>query len=153
MNNSNQITNLMMTHHGLIMSLLSFLKDTLNLPPEKYPEVVNSFEKFKWELEKHIFAEERVIFKAWSKEDSEISKIIQDLIKNHSKMLEALDTICDNLAPNYQFSLDKFETLLKEHASIEETVLYPKLDKVLGDKEKTNIIKKIDEIPLRKTVR
>ncbi len=97
MRNSNTILEIMLGDHALIELLLINFKDNLSKDIELVKKL---FYEFRWELEKHIFVEEKVIFKFCDLPASEMCKTVQDLTEEHDKMLEMLNEIRNKLAIN-----------------------------------------------------
>ena len=139
---NNSFTKLMVKHHRRIEDLLVLFKESTG---ENFELMSESFDKFKWELEKHIFTEEKAIFKFCDCKDENISTILSDLIKEHDVVLEMLNTLLNDLAIKDKFDVSQPERLLKKHKSFEDSFLYPKLDASLDNSQKSFIIKKINE--------
>ena len=59
MNESNKITAVMVRDHCKIKNLLDDFEEKTK---QDHKEMVKSFHKFEWELEKHLFVEEKAIF-------------------------------------------------------------------------------------------
>lgn len=149
-NKNPTLLDLMLVHHGLLEVLFSSLKDNIGMETKKefVSEMVNDFQ---WELEKHFFVEEKVIFKSASEGQPEIYKIIVQLLEEHDIMLKMLEGVKSQLAKKLPTNLSKFGNLLTEHRIIEEHKLYPDLDSRLNDEEKKLIISRINQLPLVKT--
>ncbi len=147
MKNSNTITEIMIGDHALIELLLMSFRDVLDKNDESAEKL---FEEFRWELEKHIFVEETVIFKPCSRLGSEICNIAITLSKEHGIMLDALNKLRDDLAVKNKIDISKFQELLTAHRNVEEKNLYPKLDEELTKLEKEMIVARINEIPIGK---
>jgi iron-sulfur cluster repair protein YtfE (RIC family) len=149
MRNSNTILEIMLDDHALIEVLLIAFRDNLGKDIESIEE---SFDKFRWELEKHIFVEEKVIFKFCNLPESEICKTVNNLVKDHDNMLAMLNEVQNDLVTKNETDISKFQELLKTHRKIEEEVLYPRLDQILDKEQKEIIIARINEVPLKKEV-
>ena len=147
MGNSNTILEIMLRDHALIEVLLVVFKDNLG---KDIKSVEESFDKFRWELEKHIFVEEKVIFKLCDSPESEMCEIVKGLTKDHNTMLEMLNEVQNDLVTKNETDISKFQELLTNHRKIEEKTLYPKLDQILDKEQKKIIIARINEIPLKK---
>lgn len=147
MKNSKEILNTMIEEHALIEVLLLVFKNDLTKEPGS---AENSLNKFSWELEKHFFVEERAIFKFCGSPDSEICQIVQELIQEHSIMLEMLNEIKNDLVIGKNIEISSFLILLEKHRNTEEKKLYPKIDQEFSQENKDIIISKINEIPLKK---
>jgi hemerythrin superfamily protein len=149
MRNSNTILEMMLGDHALIESFLINFKDNLSKGIEL---VEKSFDEFNWALEKHMFVEEKVMFKFCDSLTSEICKIVQGLTKDHDSMLEMLNEIRNMLVINKEIDISNFQEFLMDHKRIEETTLYPKLDQILNKEQKEIMIAQINEIPLEKEI-
>ncbi|MCF7835773.1 MAG: hemerythrin domain-containing protein [Candidatus Marinimicrobia bacterium] len=142
----NRLLKLMVAHHGLIEALLVVFKDSLN-DPQKAQE---SFDDFKWQTEKHFFVEEKVNFRFVLVDQEELYKIVQRLTDEHSQMLGMLGRLEDQLKKGEQVEMDALVDMLTKHREVEEKVLYPKMDELLGEYQKNLITKRINEIVIEK---
>lgn len=149
MRNSNTILEMMLGDHALIELLLTNFKDNLSKDIESAKK---SFDEFEWALEKHMFVEEKVMFKFCDALTSEMCTTIQGLMKDHNKMLEMLNEIRNKLAINKEIGILNFQEFLMNHKKLEETTFYPKLDQVLNKEQKEIMIAQINEIPLEKEI-
>ena len=149
-NENPTLLDLMLVHHGLLEVLFSSLKDNIGMETKKefVSKMVNEFQ---WELEKHFFVEEKVIFKSVSDGQPEIYGIVVHLLEEHNTMTKMLEEVKSQLAEKLPVDLSKFGNLLTEHRMIEEHKLYPELDNKLDDEEKKSIISRINQLPLVKT--
>lgn len=138
---------MMIGHHALIELLLLDFKDTVGKDIELAKKL---FQEFRWELEKHIFVEERVIFEPCDQLKSEVCKITMHLVKEHGIMFELLNKAEDDLEAKNKADIAEFHELLTKHRDTEEKMLYPRLDQELTEKEKETIISRINDIPLKK---
>lgn len=143
----NTILGLMLRHHALIETLLKTFQDNLR---EDSGAGRDSLNKFRWELEKHIFVEENVIFKTCSMKDSEGCKVVHNLIRGHFTMMNILDDVSQTMNKGKidEKEIFLFQKFLTAHKQTEEKKLYPKLDATLSNKDKKTIIYRINEIPI-----
>lgn len=146
MQNSNEISEIMLGHHALINLLLLTFKEALGKNDESADRL---FDEFRWELDKHIFVEERVVFKFCESKESEICGIIKGLVKEHDTMLVMLNEVKNNLMTKSRADTQRFEELLIAHRRVEEEKLYPLIDKTLSRTEKEAIIARINEVPVK----
>jgi len=146
MNNKNTILDLMIGHHALLEVLLTVLKDNLEKGSGAIRE---SLDEFRWQLEKHVFVEERVIFEPCRVRGSDICEVIKHLVEEHDTMMKMLNNMRDDMTKKDAAGITAFQELLKEHREVEERKLYPKLDIDLDKFQKEGIIKRINEIPLK----
>lgn len=140
---NNSLSKLMVKHHRRMDGLLVLFRESIGGNFELMNE---SFDKFKWELEKHIFTEEKAIFKFCDYKGENVSTILSDLIKDHDAALEMLNTLLNNLTTKDKLDVSQLERLLKRHRSFEDSFFYPKLDASLDESQKSFIIQKIDEL-------
>jgi len=147
MKKSNAITEIMVGDHALIEVLLIYFKDSLGKSAEL---TERTFDKFRWELEKHIFVEEKVIFVFCKLVNSEMCQIVEKLAEQHETFFEMLNEMKNDIVIKNETDISKFQELLTNHRKTEETILYPKLDQEVNETQKEMIIAQINEIPLSK---
>lgn len=104
------------------------------------------FSKFKWNLEKHFFLEEKAIFNIFELTDgTEISDVF-DLMQEHGEILEETKkvekTLAENCCPNMTELIEK----LRKHSKFEDDFFYSRLDEILSPQQKEEIIKRAEEI-------
>ncbi len=131
------ISDLLLRDHFKIEKLLSEFKMSIGSP-----EAGKKFDRFKWELEKHIFIEERVIFTFVRPEDNEDFAAIPKLEREHDEILDLMKSIEKDTKEE---DVLKLQNSLMKHKNFEDEVLYPKLDVELNDEQKKIIIKRIKE--------
>jgi hypothetical protein len=132
------VTSLMVRHHAAIDLMLKLFMDETDKSSASAKKI---FEDFKWELEKHIFTEDRVIFKLCA--DSEQCKLAEELSVEHKRMFDLLDKIEKDLNSS---EASAFQYLLVGHRKREEEKLYPKLDEVLTERQKQLTFERVNEI-------
>jgi len=145
MNESTNILELMVKDHCKIEQLL----DELEVNVEKeYPTMIKSFNKFEWNLEKHIFVEEKAIFTSYNPGDViEGYKMLPELTKQHNVILNKLDLMRKDIQNKRKFTdIYGFKEFLIKHKNFEEQSVYPMLDQVLDEEEKKYIVERINEI-------
>ncbi len=105
------------------------------------------FDTFEWELEKHMFVEEKAIFTSYNpKNVSAGYRMMPKLIQQHNNLLNKLQVMRKDLQWQRPVKFEEFRRLLIEHKTFEEETVYPKLDEELSVPQKEEIIKKIREI-------
>jgi hemerythrin-like domain-containing protein len=139
------ILKLMTKDHSKIDGLIDELDKKSN---DDYSKMIKAFHNFEWELEKHIFTEEKAIFTDYNPENvSEGYKMLPELTKQHNYIVNTLNSwrmdIRNKKTPRDIYSFKEF---LRKHRDFEEKELYPKLDEELDEQEKKNIVAKINEI-------
>lgn len=137
------ILNLMVMQHGMLESLFSVFQLELKNDQEKAKQ---SLSEFSWELKKHFFIEESVIFNFMAWKESAITTVIDQLKKEHSIMLEMVEKMSNEFPLMAEQNAEPFLKLLQSHRGVEEKNLYPRLDADLSDPQKDQIIKRANQI-------
>jgi len=132
-----EVSKLMLCEHERIEKLLEELEKAV-LGKKNIEE---SFSKFKWTLEKHMFLEEKAIFSAFVKE-SEVDDIFR-LMNEHGDIMRLVSKI-EKEIPNTD--IDELKVAMIDHVDFENTHFYPKLDELLSESQKKEISEKCREI-------
>jgi len=145
MNKSINILRLMVKDHQKIENLLKNLEEKNN---KDFDSMRIAFNKFEWELEKHIFTEEKAIFTSYNPDDiTEGYKMLPELTKQHNFIVNKLNNWRKDIRNKRMISdFYSFKVYLTRHKSFEEEKVYPMLDESLPEDEKLHIIAKINEI-------
>ncbi len=145
MNDTIHIPALMVKDHCKIEALLTDLEKAVE---QDYSMMLKSFTTFEWELEKHIFIEEKAIFTSYRPDNVvEGYKMLPELTKQHNEILNRLNIMRKQLRSRQKITdISGFKTLLIGHKSFEESEVYPQLDQALNEEQKQTIITKIREI-------
>ena len=135
-----EIFKIMSMQHEFIESLLDNFEDFhgKDLPESK--EILNLFV---WNLEKHIFLEEKILYSVYSIWDKNIEGMFE-ILGDHGDIMVFIKKIKGSDFNKSDISL--FRELLENHFSLEETILYPNLEKVLNVEQKQFIIERAQEI-------
>lgn len=135
----------MIKDHGKIEKLINQLEEKNN---EDFDSMKKAFKKFEWELEKHIFTEEKAIFTSYNPENtSEGYKMLPELTKQHNFILNKLNNWRKDIRNKSMISdIYSFKIYLIRHRNFEEEKVYPMLDQSLSEEEKRHIESKINEI-------
>lgn len=136
---------LMVQDHRKIESLLTELKQAV---AQDYSAMLKAFRTFEWELEKHIFVEEKAIFTSYHPDNVvEGYRMLPELTKQHNEILNRLNIMRKQAHSRQRITdISGFKTLLMGHRSFEESEVYPQLDRALTEEQKQTIIGKIREI-------
>ena len=136
---------LMVKDHCKIENLLNDLEEKTN---RDFDSMVKSFNKFEWELEKHIFTEEKAIFTSYKPENViEGYKMLPELTKQHNFIINTLNNWRKDIRKKNKLTdVYSFKEFLMKHKNFEEKDVYPKLDQALSEEEKRYIVEKINEI-------
>jgi hemerythrin-like domain-containing protein len=145
MDKSTNIFKFMIKDHSKIEELLNQLEEKSN---EDFESMKKTFIKFEWELEKHIFTEEKAIFTSYTPEDtSEGYKMLPELTKQHNFILNKLNNWRKDIRNKRMLSdIYSFKVFITKHRNFEEEKVYPMLDQSLTEEEKKHIESKINEI-------
>jgi iron-sulfur cluster repair protein YtfE (RIC family) len=140
---STAILDLMIKDHGKIVKLLLDVEKSIGM---ELVSTMNVFDTFEWELEKHIFIEEKAIFTSYKPTNIvEGYKMVPELIQQHNEILNKLRVMRKNLMWQRPIDYTAFKEFIMAHKTFEEASLYPKLDQELDVSQKEEIIKKIRE--------
>jgi len=143
---STEISEVMIRDHGKIVDLLIDFEKSIG---QDIHTIMKAFDKFEWNLEKHIFVEERAIFIAYEPEDEvEGYSMIPELMKEHNEILNKLKKMKKNIKKHKTFNFLEFKEILTNHKNFEDEKVYPKFDQELDVPIKKAIIKRINEIEL-----
>jgi hemerythrin-like domain-containing protein len=138
------ILDLMIKDHRKIVKLLLDVEKSIGM---ELISTMKVFDIFEWELEKHIFIEEKAIFTSYKPTNIvEGYKMVPELIQQHNDILNKLRVMRKSLIWQRPIDYNDFKELIMAHKTFEEVSLYPKLDQELDVSQKEEIIKKIREI-------
>ena len=137
------ITKIMCKEHDRIDGLLEEIGRLVDSDRERALEIFN---QFKWNLEKHFFVEEKVIFSVYEAATEEESHDTLELLKDHKEILYLVFKIEDRLKEGFKVDVSELIGQLKAHTRFENEVFYPKLDENLNDIQKALIFDRAEEI-------
>jgi hemerythrin-like domain-containing protein len=136
------ISGLMLRDHARIEASLNKLKNGL---AEDFIALMDYFKDFKWEVERHFFFEERVIFSDLNLKDEETSVMVNKILRDHEIILKSLVDINECIEDEEILpDLSKLMVVLKDHKCFEDETVYPRLDSELDEKEKRIIIQRLN---------
>lgn len=135
------ITLLMIKEHKKIQSMLNLFEKEENF--EKKEKLCN---KFKWTIQKHVFVEEKAIFSFSQDIAGGIVSDVFKLMEEHGEILNLIKDIEDELDENTPLSIYNLKNFLRRHEKFEEELFYPKLDQILNNQQKTELIERIKEV-------
>jgi rubrerythrin len=127
----------MLEAHNRLKTLLNFCLDNLNHNPAMAEE---SFIKFKWNIEKHFFMEEKMIFSNTAIEDSEHSEEIENILEEHKQILVLIKSIEFDKSRLHSNKIENLKNLLEKHSQYEDEDFYPRLDEILTFEQKNSMI-------------
>jgi iron-sulfur cluster repair protein YtfE (RIC family) len=83
------------------------------------------------ELVKHFKMEEEILFPLVNGKNSEVDKLIEQIINEHRQLKRLIIEIQETA--ELENKLDEFGRLLEKHIRIEERILFPKIEKTLTE--------------------
>lgn len=101
------------------------------------------FKRFKWELERHIFVEERAIFSMLNDKRYNQNKEIMSVLEEHDKILQHLHDKEHEMRRRGTANLAELSRMLEKHKRTEDEVIYPALDRGLNEDQRWEIISRI----------
>jgi hemerythrin superfamily protein len=139
------LVEIMMNDHARLERLLDKLEDHVDAD---YPMMRKAFNTFEWELEKHVFVEEKAIFTQYSPDDiAEGYQMLPVITKQHTFIVNILDTWRKQVRNNQRLEgFHDFKQFLIKHKKYEENDVYPRLDESLTEGQKRHMIERIQEI-------
>jgi len=138
------LTELMVRDHGKIMKMLHEVEKSIGM---ELVSTMKVFDTFEWELEKHMFVEEKAIFTSYNPKNIAAGyRMMPKLIQQHNELFNKLQVMRKDLTWQRSVRFEDFRQLLLDHKTFEEETVYPKLDHELTVQQKEEIIKKIREI-------
>jgi hemerythrin-like domain-containing protein len=135
-----EIFKIMNMQHEFIGSMLDDFEESYDKDLAGAKETLN---QFVWNLEKHIFLEEKILYSVYSIWDGNIEGMFE-ILGDHGEIMVFIKKI-KKLDFN-KSDISSLRDLLENHFALEETVLYPNLEKVLNIEQKKLIIERAQEI-------
>jgi len=139
------LVEIMIKDHARLEHLLDKLEKHID---DDYPLMRKAFNTFEWELEKHLFVEEKAIFTQYHPEDTiQGYKMLPVIIKQHTYIVNVLDTWRKQVRNNQRLEgFHEFKQFLIKHKKFEESDVYPLLDEGLTEEQKQRMIDRIQQI-------
>ncbi len=137
------ITCLMKQEHNRILEILNIFE---NHADEKVKEKQGFFNTLKWNLEKHMFVEEKAIISLYQSIVNEEVSDVFDILQEHGEINNLLNEIEKKLKRNEKPITNELKQLLTEHVEFETSSFYPMLDEKLNEFQKDFIINRVNEI-------
>jgi hypothetical protein len=104
------------------------------------------FSRFKWVIEKHFFIEEKAIFNFYIVESTEENENLMRILKEHREILDLIVRAEESLFDQKRLDIDELKHYILAHAKFEDEVFYPKLDEILDDEKKQEMVNRIKDI-------
>ena len=132
------IPEIMLRDHSRIHNIIQELKKA------KPEDAQRLFIKFKWNLEKHFYIEEKVVFQIYLNSLNEETEELDKLLSEHKDMLFLIKKI-DNHFHNSANLLSQLDSILTAHAQFEDEIFYPRLEEELSENEKNLIADRCED--------
>lgn len=131
-------------HHALILSQLlkKDIPDYQGMPNTTEGKVTYTINFFNSELVTHFDEEEKILFPFASGYDDTIDKLINELLDEHKRIYEAVDSL--NSPDNIDNKLDKLGNMLDAHVRKEERELFMLIQEKLPEEKLNELEKKFD---------
>ncbi|UCF13135.1 MAG: hemerythrin domain-containing protein [Thermoplasmatales archaeon] len=140
------ISEVMARDHDKIVGLINDFGKCIELEKQTLKK---AYQTFTWELEKHIFTEEKVIFTKYEPEDErEGYEMIPQLMQEHNKIYKKLREMKKSIKSRGTCDFKEFKKIMIKHKDFEEKSVYPKLDQELDETTKKMIVNRIGEVKL-----
>lgn len=134
------ILTLMLRDHGEILKLLNVFKKSVGGDSKA---MVKAFDRFNWQLERHMFVEERVIFKKDLPISNDSYGMVQKVLDDHKMISSMLNEIGQALGKKSKIDTLRLEKFLVAHKNMEEIELYPRLEDELNPALKAFMVDQI----------
>lgn len=139
------ITLLMLKHHGIING---FLGDFEKVSEDDPDELKGTFNIFKWNLEKHVFVEEKNIFTIADKTNKLEMMQLKNLLKDHKDIMVVVDNISEDINDGRKPNVKILRDILFAHEGREIENFYPLLDNRLSAEDKNDLVQRVNDIVL-----
>lgn len=136
------IEGLMLQEHKRLTKFLEDLERDL----DDYEKTKRNFECLKWNLEKHFFVEEKIIFDSFVTMSGQETNDTFHLLEDHVRIIELLKILETRLNKKIKPKLEYLKKIIMTHRDFEDEEFYPNLDKRLSEDKKKELSKKIKEI-------
>lgn len=111
-------------------------------------KAARNFEEFKAGLEQHIAWEEEILFPSFEKKFGHLDGPTEVMRWEHREIRAFLNAIAEKLARgDCDTTIEEMglQSVLCPHNHKEESILYPMIDQVTGDEERTEIFARMSE--------
>ncbi|MEI7497778.1 MAG: hemerythrin domain-containing protein [Candidatus Falkowbacteria bacterium] len=135
-----KIAELMAKSHAELDRLINQVVEGVNVDAAERKAL---FEEFKDKLIKHMKIEEDSVFGLKELQGGAVVDTIWKLLKDHLAIAEQVAEIESDIMSGQDVRLSELAQLMYNHQVLENTSLYPYLDKNLPPMERENVLKKI----------
>jgi len=135
-----EISTLMLRDHAKVEGIIVELSKSVD---KGFKARLDIFNKFKWNIEKHFFVEEKCIFSQCHNLNEADLTAISNVMLDHKEILSMINQIEDDIIQKKKPELEELKKVLLEHKKYEESFLYPLLDKELSSMQKVSITERL----------
>lgn len=137
------LTDLMVTEHARIQEML----EEVNIASyEDKMRALESFNRFKLNLEKHFMIEEKAIVQLLNNISGiEVNDTFR-LMEEHGRIMAMMRKVEDDISHGDYTKVTTLMSMLEEHSDFENQTFYPSLDRSLSDDRKKEIIQKVSDM-------
>jgi hemerythrin-like domain-containing protein len=139
---SQTIESMMLDEHKRLDRLLDKLERDL----DDFEKTKKNCSKFKWNLEKHFFIEEKIIFDSFITMSGQETSDTFHLLEDHVRIMELLKIIEKRLHKKIKPKLHYLKQIIQTHRTFEDQDFYPNLDEKLTPEQRKEVSKRIKEI-------
>jgi iron-sulfur cluster repair protein YtfE (RIC family) len=135
-----ELLNAVLQEHEVIEYLLNDFESFYDNDLVKAEEIL---EVFVWNLEKHMFLEEKILYNVYSVWDGNIDGMFE-ILSDHGDIMIFIKKIKSSTFN--KSDIYSLRELLENHFAVEETILYPNLEKALSSEQKKILIERTLEV-------
>ena len=138
------LTKAILEQHAIINNLLMEFEQV----KEDRISIINLFNSFKWNLDKHMFIEEQNFFPIANNNDRIEMAQLNNLMKDHRDIREIISNLAEDVSDGIKPNVVIFKELLLKHEEREIKSFYPLLDARLSLEKKKEIIDNLRDVKL-----
>lgn len=130
-------------HHGLILAQLikNDAPEYKGLPTTAEGKKDYTLSFYESELKQHFFDEENILFLLAANRDNQTDETIEEIMIEHKEIIELVKKIASSSQP--EDLLDELGRKLESHIRKEERELFPAIEKILTEKELSELKTKL----------
>jgi len=137
------LTDLMVVEHARIQEML----EEVNIASyEDKMRALETFNRFKLNIEKHFMIEEKAIVQMLNSISGIEVNDTFTLMEQHGRIIAMVRKVEDDISHGDYSKIQDLMTMLEEHSDFENQTFYPHLDKKLSEDRKIEIIEKVNSM-------
>jgi hemerythrin-like domain-containing protein len=135
----NTLKEVMLKHHLAIDQILEEFNS--NIYGENARGIFSRFLKL---IEKHFAVEEQTVFKLYESINSDAISDLFELMQEHGDITAVANNISEGIEKGVIPNISGLKQLLHRHIKFENDIFYPKLDELLSEEKKKELIEKVE---------